>query len=71
MTNLTASLPRSCPRCRGRLFHAADHYGGYSSCVTCGFVHEWVSGPAIDLPDDAGVAAGHRRREPTHGKLRL
>ena len=71
MTSLTASLPRSCPRCTGRLFHTADRYGGYSSCLACGFVHEWVSGPAIELPDDAAVAAGHRRRSPSYRTVRL
>jgi hypothetical protein len=34
----------------------------------CGFVHEWVSGPAIDLPEEGN---GRRRREPNHGKMRL
>jgi hypothetical protein len=68
MASMSVSLPRSCPRCAGRLFHGRDPYGGYSSCVACGFVHEWVSGPSIDLPED-GI--GRRRREPTHGKLRL
>ncbi len=69
MTSLTASLLRSCPRCSGRLFHGRDPYGGYSSCVCCGFVHEWVSGPAIDMPDD--TPGRQRRREPSHGKQRL
>ena len=67
----SASLPRSCPRCSGRLFHGGDAYGGYSSCVCCGFVHEWVSGPAIELPEDGAVGTRKRRREPTHGRLRL
>ena len=71
MSGPTASLPRSCPRCRGRLFHGRDPYGGYSSCVCCGFVHEWVAGPAVDLPTDGDGPGRQRRREPSHGKQRL
>ena len=66
-----SSLPRWCPRCRGRLIHGGDSYGGYSSCLCCGFVYEWVSGPAIDLPVDETPGSRQRRRQPTHGKLRL
>ena len=62
MTTSTASLPRTCPRCSGRLFHSRDSYGGYSSCMACGFVHEWVAGPALELPGEAG--GPHRLRSP-------
>ena len=48
-----------------------DLYGAYSSCIACGYVYEWVSSPAIDLPDDSDVAPRQRRRQPSHGKLRL
>ena len=58
MTTSTALLPRSCPRCVGRLFHSRDRFGGYSSCMACGFVHEWVAGPAVELP---GETDGPRR----------
>lgn len=27
---------KSCPRCRGDLFQARDHYGWYVSCLQCG-----------------------------------
>jgi hypothetical protein len=47
-----------------------DWYGAYSTCIACGYVHEWVSSPAIDLPTDEGPAR-QRRRQPSHGKLRL
>ena len=67
----TASLPRSCPRCAGRLFHGGDNYGRYSSCLYCGFVHDWVGGPAIELPDDEAPGVRQRRREPSHGRQRL
>jgi hypothetical protein len=66
----TAPLPRFCPRCRGRLVHAGDVYGRYSSCWGCGFVHEWLSGPAILLPDDREDGR-RRQRSPSHGKRRL
>ena len=68
MASTSASLPGSCPRYSGRLFHGRDPYGGYSSCMACGFVHEWVAGPAIDLPEQG---SGRRRRDPKSGKLRL
>jgi hypothetical protein len=67
---LTVPLPRSCPRCRGRLFHTGDVYGEYSSCWGCGFVHEWLRDPALQLPDESdGVR--RRRRAPSHGKRAL
>ena len=45
-------LPRSCPSCAGRLSQRGDRHGRYSSCLRCGFVHEWAKWPAIDLPGD-------------------
>ncbi len=65
------SFPQTCPRCRGRLFAGGDAYGAYSSCFACGYVHEAVSGPSIDLPSDSGDGVRQRRREPTHGRQRL
>ena len=64
MTMIRAIAPQVCPRCRGRLLAGRDSHGAYSSCLACGFVHEWVSGPAIDLL--AHTAPGQRRREPSH-----
>jgi hypothetical protein len=69
MTAMTASLPRSCPRCHGYLFHARDRFGSYSSCVACGFVQEWVAGPAIELPDEGN--GRRRRREPSSNGRRI
>ena len=69
---MLAAIPGPCPHCRGRLFTDQDRYGAYSSCLACGFVHEWVSGPAVTLPDDTAAGGGRqRRREPSHGKQRL
>jgi hypothetical protein len=63
------SPPPACPRCRGKLFTARDQHGTYSSCLGCGFVHEWLSGPAVTRPDEG--EDGRRRRTPTHGRHRL
>ena len=68
---MEASPPRTCPRCTGSMISERDWYGAYSSCITCGYVYEWVSSPAIDLPDDSQSSPRQRRRQPSHGKLRL
>lgn len=69
MVQLSAA-PRNCPRCRGPMIPERDWYGNYSSCLTCGFVHESVSSPPIDLRLD-DESPRQRRRQPSHGKLRL
>ena len=71
MTLLGTVPPHACPRCRGRLFTGRDVYGIYSTCLACGFVREWVSGPALDLPDDIAAKGRQRRRDPSHGRKRL
>jgi len=48
-----------------------DWYGSYGTCISCGFVHEVLSSPPIDLPDDQPGTGRQRRREPSHGRLRL
>lgn len=63
--------PRVCPRCRGSMVNERDLYGAYSSCICCGYVHEWVTSPAIDLPVEGEGPTRQRRRQPSHGKLRL
>ena len=69
---LNVALPRICPRCRGAMIPERDWYGAYTTCLSCGYVHEAVSAPPIDLLDDDEVN-GHRqrRRQPSHGKIRL
>lgn len=69
---LKVALPRVCPRCRGSMIPERDWYGEYSTCLSCGFVHEAVSAPPIDLLEDE-EENGHRqrRRQPSHGKIRL
>lgn len=64
--------PKNCPRCRGSMIPERDWYGAYSTCIACGFVHEVLSSPPIDLPGaNDGIGARQRRRQPSHGKLRL
>lgn len=63
MLRTPTAVPPTCPRCRGRLIHAHDPYGAYASCLTCGFVQEGLTGPAIGLADDTGR---RRRREPNY-----
>jgi hypothetical protein len=49
-----------------------DWYGSYSTCICCGYVQEAVSSPAIDLMlEDEEGHGRQRRRQPSHGKLRL
>jgi hypothetical protein len=49
----------------------ADWYGSYSSCLTCGYVYEFGA-IAEDLQSEEGSEPHRqRRRQPSHGKLRL
>ena len=63
--------PRVCPRCRGSMIMERDWYGAYSSCIACGYVHEVLTTPAIDLQREVEDTPRQRRRQPSHGKLRL
>jgi hypothetical protein len=47
-----------------------DWYGEYSTCICCGHVHEAISGPPIELLEQEN-GTRQRRRQPSHGKLRL
>jgi DNA-directed RNA polymerase subunit M/transcription elongation factor TFIIS len=69
---MQAFPPRFCPRCRGIMITERDWYGSYSTCLQCGFVQEMLTSPQIDLLDDEESAGTRqRRRQPSHGKLRL
>lgn len=49
-----------------------DWYGSYGTCLTCGFVHEVLSSPPIDLQlENEDGSTRQRRRQPSHGRLRL
>lgn len=67
----TSDLPRTCARCRGSMIVERDWYGAYSTCLCCGYVHEAVSTPTIDLMEEEEGHPRQRRRQPSHGKLRL
>jgi hypothetical protein len=49
-----------------------DWYGKFGSCVACGYVHEAQQIAPEELQEEERLAAGkQRRRQPSHGKLRL
>jgi hypothetical protein len=48
-----------------------DWYGEYSTCLCCGYVHEAVSTPPIELLEEEENGHRQRRRQPSHGKIRL
>ncbi len=68
---MNANLPRTCPRCRGSMIIERDWYGAYGTCLCCGYVHEAVTAPPIDLLEEEEGHPRQRRRQPSHGKLRL
>jgi len=68
---MQAAPPRVCPRCRGSMILEEDWYGSYSSCLSCGYVYEFGA-IAEDLQSEEGSGPHRqRRRQPSHGKLRL
>ena len=68
---MQAAPPRNCPRCRGAMLFEEDWYGAYSTCLSCGFVHEVNALATLDLETEADGEHRQRRRQPSHGKLRL
>lgn len=69
---MNAVPPRNCPRCRGSMLIERDWYGPYGTCLSCGYVHEMVTTPAIEIQQEMEAGATRqRRRQPSHGKLRL
>jgi hypothetical protein len=69
---MQAAPPRECPRCCGSMIHEEDWYGSYSSCLSCGYVHEVGAMDAEELQAEMGSDPHRqRRRQPSHGKLRL
>lgn len=62
--------PKMCPRCCGSMLVERDWYGAYSTCITCGYVYEVGALPLEELEHSDG-ATRQRRRQPSHGKLRL
>lgn len=67
----TAAPPRACPRCEGSMLFEEDWYGAYSTCLSCGYVHEVGAMAAGELEAEMNGETRQRRRQPSHGKLRL
>ncbi len=63
--------PKACPRCRGSMIFEEDWHGSYSTCICCGYVHEVGAISAVDLEAELNNDHRQRRRQPSHGKLRL
>ena len=48
-----------------------DWYGTYSTCLSCGFVREVGAVATLELENESNEEHRQRRRQPSHGKLRL
>ncbi|MDA1009960.1 MAG: hypothetical protein O2888_00635 [Chloroflexi bacterium] len=65
-------IPSQCPRCSALMLVETDSNGTFGSCVTCGYVHDVQRISAVELLAEEQFAAGkQRRRQPSHGSLRL
>ncbi len=72
MPALQEAPPKTCPKCSGSIIVERDWHGTYGSCIMCGYVHEVLTRPPIDLAaEEAALPQRQRRRQPSHGKLRL
>ena len=61
-----------CPRCSGPMLAESDAHGPFSTCLTCGYVLETRVISVFELEQEQTVEDGRqRRRQPSHGKLRL
>ena len=64
--------PTKCPRCSGVMLTESDAHSVYSSCLACGYVYESNIISVFELEREQAVEEGRqRRRQPSHGKLRL
>ena len=61
----------NCPRCRGSMLSEEDWYGAYSTCLACGYVYEFGATAALELEAEVNDGQRQRRRQASHGKLRL
>ena len=65
-------LPSRCTRCSAMMLVESDSHGVFATCVACGNVHEAKRISAAELLAEEQLAAGkQRRRQPSHGALRL
>ncbi len=50
----------------------SDNHGNFGTCISCGYVYESHVISVLELEEEQAVEAGRqRRRQPSHGKLRL
>ena len=64
--------PTACPRCAGSMLAESDAHGSFNTCIACGCVQEDHVISASELKEEEAVGVGRqRRRQPSHGKLRL
>lgn len=64
--------PVFCRRCsRGKMFPEEDWWGKSATCLSCGHVYEETVSPPIDLLEEEETGRRQRRRQPSHGKIRL
>ncbi len=65
------AAPRVCPRCGGSMVFERDWYSAYGSCLICGYIHEVGATPLEEIEREVNGDGRQRRRQPSHGKLRL
>ena len=64
--------PKRCPKCRGSMIVEHDWHGTYGYCIMCGYHHEVLTTPPVDLAaEEAALPQRQRRRMPSHAKQRL
>ena len=69
---MTVATPIQCPRCAGAMLAESDTHGTFSTCLACGYVYESRVISVFELEQEQAVEEGRqRRRQPSHGKLRL
>jgi DNA-directed RNA polymerase subunit M/transcription elongation factor TFIIS len=69
---MAVSTPMQCPRCTGSMLAESDAHGVFSTCLACGYVYESRVISVFELEQEQAVEEGRqRRRQPSHGKLRL
>jgi len=66
-----SAVPRVCPRCGGSMVLERDWYSAYGSCLICGYVHEVGAISLEEIEREINGDHRQRRRQPSHGKLRL
>ena len=69
---MPVTSPNTCPRCEGTMLTESDAHSVYASCLVCGYVYENNVISVFELEREQAVEEGRqRRRQPSHGKLRL